>query len=152
MGNVWLSVGNLADEISNLSEMCTKKNYFLKNQMFHVSKIESKMRTALQPLETKLLELETFAVNSTRKLHANIIQVANQISNDRLIIASQNDDKLLQHIETLEKDMKALKSTTDHSAIKYAGLGFRSNKESDAWIEINQPNYDFGLLMDYNTV
>ena len=150
--NVWLSIGNVADEISNLSEMYKKEIDFLKNQMLRVPKIESKMRTALQPLETKLLELETFAVNSTRKLHANIIQIANQISNDRPIVANQNDDKLLKRIELLERDMKAVKSTTDHSAIKYAGLGFRSNKESDAWIEINQPNDDFGLLMDYNTV
>jgi len=97
--------------------------------------------------------LESFAVNSTRKLHANILQVSSQISNSRSVSSLQNDDKLLQCMETLEREMRAVKSTTDQSVIKYAGLGLRSSKESDSWIEINQPNDDFGLLlMDFNTV
>ena len=114
--------------------------------------MDLKLKQAMQPLEAKLLELESFAVNSTRKLHANILQVSSQISNSRSVSSLQNDDNLLQRMETLERVMRAVKSTTDQSAIKYAGLGLRSSKESDSWIEINQPNDDFGLLMDFNTV
>ena len=46
--------------------------------------------------------------------------------------------------------MRIVRSSNDSSVIKYANLGFRSQKECDAWIETNQPSDDYGLIIDFN--
>jgi len=45
-----------------------------------------------------------------------------------------------------------VQSSNDASSVKYSGLGFRSQPESDAWVETNQPSDDYELIMDFNCV
>jgi len=55
-------------------------------------------------------------------------------------------------MEKMERELVAIKSINDESAIRYSNLGFKSQRESDAWFESNLPNDDYGLLMDFNMV
>jgi len=56
--NVWLSIGNVADEISNLSETYTREIALIKNHLSQVNSqsiMDLKLKQAMQPLEAKLL-------------------------------------------------------------------------------------------------
>jgi len=59
---------------------------------------------------------------------------------------------VLRRLEKMENEMAMVRSMNDESAVKYANLGFSSQKDSDAWIEANLPSDNYGLLMDFNLV
>jgi len=106
------------------------------------------MRQELLPLQKKLNELEYFAVQSTRRLQSSIVSLASRPSDT----TSPDQSKLMQCLESLEREMRMVRSSNDASSVKYSGLGFRSQPESDAWVETNQPSDDYGLIMDFNCV
>ena len=61
-------------------------------------------------------------------------------------------------IARLDNRMKALEQEVarsrqaDGEAIAFLNLGFRSKKESDAWLVLNAPKDSFGCVLDFHTV
>ena len=46
----------------------------------------------------------------------------------------------------------ARQRASDGDGISFFNLGFRSKKESGAWLELNAPKKQFGFLVDFHTV
>jgi len=150
--NLWLTLGSVADEVTKISESYSSEVSMMKNELNQVlTRSDNKVHQELMPLKQKLKELEEFSVISARKLQSNIVTLANRTQTP-VTQPVQDNTNLLKRLDTLEKEMRMVRSPNDSSAIKYSGLGFRSQKESDAWVEINQPSDDYGLIMDYNCV
>jgi len=149
--NLWLTLGSVAEEVTKISENYSSEVLTMKNELNQVlTRSEHRVHQDLLPLKQKLNELESFCVESTRKLQANIVTISNKARTVNNPIG--NDVNLLQRLDTLEKEMRMVRSSNDSTAIRYGGLGFRSQKESDAWVETTQPSDDYGLIMDFNCV
>ena len=150
--NIWLTLGTVAEEVTKLSDIYFTETQSLKKEVDKiVGHTETKLSQDLLLFKARLAELEAFAVESARKLQGNIVTLSSQI-NVIKPSAQPDNSRVLQRLENLEKEMLIVRSANDSSAIKYTGLGFRSQKESDAWVEINQPSDDYGLVMDFNCV
>jgi hypothetical protein len=55
-------------------------------------------------------------------------------------------------IENLSTRMAQITVENDEQAIWFAGLGFRSSQEANAWLVINIPGHHCGLIVDVHTV
>lgn len=51
-------------------------------------------------------------------------------------------------VDKLENKVQSINAETDEAAIKFAGLGFRSAKETGVWLETEIPNHSCGLIVD----
>jgi len=150
--NLWLTIGSVAEEVSRVSDSYVVEITNVKDDLSQIlAKTDEKVQQELLPLQQKLKELESFAVDSARMLQANMVTLASRNSH-ATIPQPQDYSKILQRLEALETELRIVKSANDNSAIKYSGLGFRSQKECDAWIEANQPSSDYGLLLDFNGI
>jgi len=149
--NIWLTIGSVAEEVARVSDMYSSELGNFRNELnATMSNTDAKIHQELMPLSQKLQQLETFAIGSARKLQANIVEALNQKPTQVKTEERREDSVLLKRLEALEREMRIVRSSNDSSVIKYSNLGFRSQKECDAWIEINQPSDDYGLLIDFN--
>jgi hypothetical protein len=55
-------------------------------------------------------------------------------------------------VNGLENKVQKISADSDETAIKFAGLGFRSQKETAAWCEIAIPHHNCGLIVDAHMV
>jgi ubiquinone biosynthesis protein UbiJ len=55
-------------------------------------------------------------------------------------------------IEDLSTRLSRVTAETDEQAIRFAGLGFRSAREANAWLMIHMPAHHCGLIVDVHTV
>ena len=149
--NMWLTIGSVAEEVTRVADMYSLELGNVRNDLnATLSNTDAKIHQELMPLSKKLQQLEAFAIDSARKLQANIVSALNQNSNRVMTEERQQDSALLKRLDALEREMSIVRSSNDSSVIKYSNLGFRSQKECDAWIEINQPSDDYGLIIDFN--
>jgi len=150
--NVWLTIANVAEEVSKASDIQHQALNSMKSEILEVAE-EAKQHSKTFELQSRISDLESFVIQSARKLNQNIAVVSRSIetSSQRVDTPGPSID-LLQRMEKMERELVAIKSINDEAAIKYSNLGFKSQRESDAWFETNLPNDDYGLLMDFNMV
>jgi len=142
--NVWLSLASVADEINARNELQSKEIKDLKVDLSsRVTKNTLLMQQ--QSLFQRMAELETFAVESVKKLQRNFLTMINRVPS----ISSRQSPSIdvLRRLEKMEKEMTMICSMNDESAVKYAYLGFSSQRESDAWIKANLQSGGYGLLV-----
>jgi len=87
-------------------------------------------------------------VESTRKLQANIVSLATRSASS----APPPDNAIAERLDRLEREMRLNQAIKDSMSIQYSGLGFCSERKSNAWVEIHQPSADYGLIMDFTCV
>ena len=151
--NVWLSLATIAEEVNEKQGYLTRQIDNLKGSL-SMKVNTSKLNDHHDKLIQRIDELETFAIMSTKKLQQNIVQMGSDLQssvNTQAPSQTLHID-LIQRLEKMESEMKMLKSINDESSVKYGGLGFTSQRDSDAWIEANFPSDEYGLLMDFNLV
>jgi hypothetical protein len=65
-------------------------------------------------------------------------------------------EDVVRTLETRLDDMSTrvskITAQTDESAIRFAGLGFRSPKESNAWLVLKMPDHNCGMIVDIHVV
>ena len=61
-------------------------------------------------------------------------------------------DRVKKLQDDLSTKFNSLSAQADKEAIKFCNLGFRTYQESAAWVDINFPDYSFGLVMSMFTV
>ena len=82
---------------------------------------------------------QVFAQNSsTSELPRASHRVSNMSDNDRLA--------------RLEAEMQTLKYLKDGTSVNFCSLGFKSLKESNAWLLTHSPGKEFGLVVDAHIV
>jgi hypothetical protein len=55
-------------------------------------------------------------------------------------------------IEELSTRMARITADTDEQAVRFAGLGFRTSREANAWLVMHMPAHHCGLIVDVHTV
>jgi hypothetical protein len=55
-------------------------------------------------------------------------------------------------IEDLSTRMSRVTAETDEQAVRFAGLGFRTSREANAWLVMHMPAHHCGLIVDVHTV
>jgi hypothetical protein len=55
-------------------------------------------------------------------------------------------------VNGLENKVQQISADSDETAIKFAGLGFRSQKETAAWCKMAIPHDNCGLIIDAHMV
>jgi len=162
--NLWLSIATLADAVQSVTDgyksVVTDLSK-LHGLSSHLSKLEGTM-TQLAPkrnLETVIKQLEalqTFAVDSTRKLNSRITSLpqATSIFNKESFEEDfdRREEIMLNLISGLQGELSSLRANYDAEAIKFGQLGFRSSRECDAWVTTHHPGEEFGLLVDFHLV
>jgi hypothetical protein len=72
------------------------------------------------------------------------------------IDVDNNAEEELRHVETrvdnLERKLNSLISKSDERAIRFAGLGFQSIANSNAWLTAELPQHRSGLIVEAHTV
>jgi len=162
--NLWLSIATLADEVHQVAEsqlsMMEDSNKIDKVSV-EVERIGSKLNTSVSQdtfsiLNKQLLSLQSFAVDSSRKLNNRINSLPivskslDQSSLEEDI--NQREKVVLGLISNVQSELSSLRANYDAEAIKFGQLGFRSSRESDAWVVTHHPGDDFGLLVDFHLV
>jgi len=162
--NLWLSIATLADEVQRVNDgfkiVATDLNK-LHNISSHVSKLEHKVtqlapKMNLETLTRQLDTLQTFSIDSTRKLNTRISSLPQSTSIFNKETLEEDIDRreqiMLNLISGLQGELSSLRATYDAEAIKFGQLGFRSSRECDSWITTHHPGEDFGLLVDFHLV
>jgi len=149
--NIWLSLGTITDEMTAAQEFQSKQMKELKEEIL-LKVPESKLQFHQEAVTQRFEELESFAIQSSKRLQENIIKMGSGLSDQNVQPTLPSSTDLLQRLEKMEGEMKMMKAMNDDSSVKYSNLGFNSQKDSDAWIEANLPSDDYGLMMDFNLV
>jgi len=162
--NLWLSIATLADEVQQVAEgqlSLMPDSSKLDRVTEEVERISSKLQTVVSQnsvsiLNKQLQSLHSFAVDSSRKLNNrinSIPMVSSSLDHSSLEEdINQREKVVLGLISGLERELSSLRANYDAEAIKFGQLGFRSSKESDAWVITHHPGEDFGLLVDFHLV
>jgi hypothetical protein len=161
----WGSIGALASKVDVLG----------KDQLVMVSNSKKALTKGLEPmrefvtstvaqhsmaLDNRMNKIKQFAVKSTQQLNSRI---------DSEVFAAPDHDvspatvdkpdwvtDVIKSFETRLDDCSVriarITAESDEEAIKFAGLGFRSSRESNAWLATNLPEYNCGLIVDVNIV
>jgi hypothetical protein len=116
-------------------------------------------------LEDRINTLKSFIVRSTKHLADKIdSEVANIGWNDTganqtNTTATVKPDWFLEVMKSMEgkickvsEGLACVTADNDDQAIRFAGLGFRSSKESSAWLVTHMPKHHCGLLVDVHIV
>jgi hypothetical protein len=128
-------------------------------------------------LETRINKIKSFALKSTKHLQGLIddqLQDADldadlrtgppvtPVKNSRGSGESDAESKpvwvseVIQsfeaRIEGLSTRLSKVTADTDEQAIRFAGLGFRSMREANAWLMIHMPEHHCGLIVDVHIV
>jgi hypothetical protein len=127
-------------------------------------------------LEARVNKIKAFALKSTKHLQQRIDEKREDEDLDRFVQDpspvkvsinafgqdSENEEKpawvedviksFESRIENLSTRMSKITAETDEQAIRFAGLGFRSSREANAWLMIHMPAHHCGLIVDVHTV
>jgi len=156
--NLWLSLGLIADELSQIpSQAGVSKQEVLTmiSSKFDNGNIERLIQDTFLPVNKQIKSLNDFAVNAVRLLNqkiSNLPATAETSQANSNIDFAEREQRLWDKVNELQSELASYRSSQDESTIKFGKLGIRSSKEMDAWMEINHPGQNFGLLVDFHLV
>jgi len=158
--NLWLSIATLADEVHRVAEEqldlighSNKVNAVSSD----IQRLESRLNASVPQsswaiLNKQLESLQSFAIDSTRRLNNRISSISSPTGSLKEDDLDQREKVVLKLIAGLQGELSALRANYDAEAIKFGQLGFRSAKECDSWVVTHHPGEDFGLLVDFHLV
>ena len=116
-------------------------------------------------LEQRINTLKSFIIKSTKHLTNKIdTEVSNIGWNESgaaagALTESVQPDWFLDVVKSMEvkiskvsEGLARVTAESDDQAIRFAGLGFRSSKESNAWLITHMPEHHCGMLVDVHMV
>ena len=142
--NIWLTLGSLAEYLKALhDEVATS---------IHNKQLVGEMEV----MSSQLHELNIFSVDAFRKLNKRINKIPSVSTfNFHSLLTDEMDKResvLMSKLTSMESELASLRATKDSTAIKFGRLGFRSQSDCTAWLQIHHPNDEFGLLVDFHLV
>jgi hypothetical protein len=110
-------------------------------------------------LEDRINKLKTFVVRSTKRINDRIeTEVMDSKVRDKSSPFSPDPELegVMKSFETrldqVSTRLSQVTAETDEHAIRFAGLGFRSSREANAWLMIHMPDHHCGLIVDVHIV
>jgi hypothetical protein len=113
-------------------------------------------------VDDRITKLKSFIVRSTKRLSEKIEMELLDIGWNAKS-PSQSEAKKPEWFDDVMKGFEGrldkvsdrvskVTAETDEHAIRFAGLGFRSSKESNAWLVLHMPDHHCGLVVDVHMV
>jgi hypothetical protein len=115
-------------------------------------------------LEERINKVKLFVVRSTKRMNEKIeAEVVDQGWDSKPSPpppASDSKPEWLlnvmkafeERLETVSDQVSQVTADTDELAIRFAGLGFRTSKEANAWLVLHMPDHHCGLVVDIHMV
>ena len=142
--NIWLTLGSLAEYLKAMHDDLSGS---IRNK-----RVDGEMEAVV----SQLRELNSFSVDAIRKLNKRINKISSVSTFNFHSLLSDEIDKreaiMLSRLTSIESELASLRATKDSTAIKFGRLGFRSQSDCTAWLQIHHPNDEFGLLVDFHLV
>jgi len=142
--NIWLTLGSLAEYL---------KSVYVE---LSASTPNKQLVDEMEVMSSHLNELNLFSVEAFRKLNKRINKIPSVSTfNFHSLITEEMDKResiMMSRLTTMESELASLRATKDSTAIKFGRLGFRSQSDCTAWLQIHHPNDEFGLLVDFHLV
>ncbi len=110
-------------------------------------------------LDSRLSKIKNFALQSSMKLNGRIDAEMDAWTFGKKPEADATPDWSSEAIKDFEDRLEDMSSRlsnvtaeTDETSIRFAGLGFRSSREANAWLMIHLPDHPCGLIVDVHIV
>ena len=160
--NVWSAVGNLAEIVAGMNTKSVRVLSEAKvKKMIEVSRsdIMGDIKQDMEPLSLKCNKVKSTLLTVSKNLKTQIdtnaqgiYDVANHKTTGGNSVDFSGDIARLDNIlGSLELDTETL-LTAQGEGINFNNMGFRSKKDSDAWIETYTPGGNFDFLVDFHTM
>ena len=110
------------------------------------------IKSQIEPLYHRLEQVSNFVIEATRTLNNKVQNISSSpvINYEPDNNAKLREKTMFDKLTQIENELNNLRSQNDTTAIKFGQLGFRSNKDCDAWMETYHPGEEFGLLLDFH--
>ena len=167
--DLWGTVGEVASRIENKAEESTLDISSIMEQTSTL--INNKLSHTVQPNEKELKYVRSMVTNLATNTNLAFTKVSEEFERVRDSypdahstkrapehISSTSNVELMSHINSILTRMTKVEQevvrvgASEGENILFYNLGFRSKTESDAWLEINAPQQEFGYLVDFHTV
>jgi hypothetical protein len=164
----WGSIGALGQKLDQVAKGVNpgKTAFDLTQAVERVKQLLPGMVNAhTAPLNDRVTKIKDFSLRSVKKLNDRI-----SVESDAWMFSSNpapapavkpstgtpDWSSFVTTFETRLDDVSArlskVTAETDEQAIRFAGLGFRSTKEANAWLVMNLPEHPCGLIVDVHIV
>jgi hypothetical protein len=165
----WGSIGALASKLDNLGKDQSGIESRTRAALDKVSTplkdfVVETLAQHTMAVDERMNKIKRFAVKSTQQLNARIDSEAfdsperNHKPEDKPTDSDKPEwvSDVIKSFETRLDDcsvrISRITAKTDEEAVKFAGLGFRSPREANAWLAMHLPEYNCGLIVDVNIV
>ena len=157
--NVWLTVALIADSISQLQSLdipARSEVLRLIQDNFDNSSITATISNMLEPLSSDLHKLNKFTVDAVKLLNRKILSsTSNHQMSDHSPYVEDLDSRerrIWEKVNAIDNEIASIRSSSDETAIRFGQLGLRNLQELSAWMEIHNPEEDYGYLVDMHLV
>jgi hypothetical protein len=176
---VWGSIGALGEKLDgvadsrkiNVAQQVSKEVF--KAVPKEVSKMVDPFKNQVietltdrsSAIEERVNKLKSFIIRSTKhlaeKIESEVVNMGLNDAGDATVGLSDfvKPDWFLEVMKKMEgkidkvsEGLARVTAETDDQAIRFAGLGFRSSKDSNAWLMTHMPEHHCGLLVDVHMV
>ena len=111
------------------------------------------MEPQIQQLDGRIDVLKKSILEIGTSLHQQIgLALSNHQTPARGNLSGLADDPNGAWKESIEKDLKMLKTLADNEAIRFGSLGFKTLRECIDWLKAHSPELEFGHLVDAHIV
>jgi uncharacterized protein YoxC len=158
----WGSIGALGLKIDQVSEEFSpgKVAVEISNAIGDMKGLVSdQVSRQTLALDSRLSKIKNFALQSSMKLNGRIDAEMDAWTFGKKPEADATPDWSSEAIKAFEVRLEDMSSRlskvtaeTDETSIRFAGLGFRSSREANAWLMIHLPDHPCGLIVDVHIV
>ena len=177
--SIWGTVGSLANHVKHAEPKDSKQDFIPEAKVVKLiqdseyslksnftSTLKSEVDNATFPVNRKVDTVKNTLIETARRLKDQTQHNTGEIDSlnrriENLALGgrglpmpaenlAQDLDNLKERLLMLEENME--QNNSKGEAIKFNNLGMPSKFESDAWLELNVPDGNFGLLVDFHTL
>jgi hypothetical protein len=170
---VWGSVGTLGSKLDKVQKQTSKYPTMISEEVNKLMEpfqdlVSDKVSQRLLAVDDRIKVVKSFALQSAKKLseRMDIKSMGSrwEVTPSRVIPpppavpgpAPEWIDGVMKSFETRLDDISSRVSKVtaelDEQAIRFAGLGFRSSKDANAWLLMRMPEHHCGLVVDIHIV
>jgi methyl-accepting chemotaxis protein len=118
----------------------------IKNSVVHIGECIAKDAAVVQDLQSQINGMDTQGLRTT--------SVSSSMDKAGRLLGEMNAqlNNLQSNINEMDGKVNQLISDATKDAVKYCKLGIRQAEDAFAWMDVHQPDFSFGLIIDTHIV
>jgi hypothetical protein len=174
--SAWASIGAMAAKVDSLSKLITGQSTRLDGYKNEVkTSVEQQVRTVGEGFYTRLEDFKIAFIQAIRGLGNRLdnlelrligigdapVPLVQQLqpvrrAQETIVIGDDTAFEAVTRVEIqvdeMERKLRGLLAKNEEQAIRFAGLGFQTISESNAWLEMAMQRHQSGLIVDAHMV